>query len=37
VASGPDVSVFSRMVLAFPDGGPAAAEKATCTLDNVQR
>ena len=37
VASGPSVSVFTRMILAFPDGGPAAAEKATYTLDNAQR
>ena len=37
VASGPDASVFTRMTLAFPDGGPAAAETATYTLDNARR
>lgn len=37
VASGPDGSVFSRMTLGFPDGGPAAAETATYTLDNARR
>lgn len=35
VASGPSASVFTRMTLAFPDGGPAAAETATYTLDNA--
>ena len=33
VASAPNVSVFSQMTLAFPKGGPAAAETATYTLD----
>jgi hypothetical protein len=33
VASGPNVSVFSQMTLAFPKGGPAAAETSTYTLD----
>lgn len=37
VASGPEGSVFSRMTLGFPDGGPAAAETATYTLDNARR
>ena len=37
VASGPDAAVFTRMTLAFPDGGPAAAETATYTLDNARR
>ena len=33
VASGPGINVFSRMTLAFPEGGPAAAETATYTLN----
>jgi hypothetical protein len=33
VASGPGINVFSRMSLAFPEGGPAAAETATYTLN----
>jgi hypothetical protein len=37
VASGPEAAVFTRMTLAFPDGGPAAAETATYTLDNPRR
>ena len=37
VASGPEAAVFTRMTLAFPDGGPAAAETATYTLDNARR
>ena len=37
VASGPDAAAFTRMTLAFPDGGPAAAETATYTLDNARR
>ena len=36
VASGPSASVFTRMTLAFPEGGPAAAETATYTLDNAR-
>ena len=36
VASGPGIDVFSGMTLAFPQGGPAAAETATYTLDNPQ-
>jgi hypothetical protein len=35
VASAPNVSVFSQMTLAFPKGGPAAAETSTYTLDNA--
>lgn len=37
VASGPEAAVFTRMTLAFPEGGPAAAETATYTLDNARR
>ncbi len=37
VASGPEAAAFTRMTLAFPDGGPAAAETATYTLDNARR
>ena len=37
VASGPGVSVFSRMTLAFPEGGPAAADSSRYSLDNAQR
>lgn len=34
VASGPGIDAFSGMTLSFPNGGPAAAETATYTLDN---
>jgi hypothetical protein len=37
VASAPSINAFTRMTLAFPKGGPAAAETATFTLDNAQR
>ncbi|MCX6431765.1 MAG: hypothetical protein NTX29_02950 [Actinobacteria bacterium] len=37
VASAPNISAFTRMTLAFPEGGPAAAETATYTLDNRVR
>ena len=37
VASAPSSPAFTRMTLAFPDGGPAAAETATYTLDNKAR
>jgi hypothetical protein len=37
VASGPEAAAFTRMTLGFPDGGPAAAETATYTLDNARR
>ena len=36
VASGPGVTAFTRMTLTFPQGGPAAAEPATYTIDNPQ-
>ncbi len=35
VASGPNVTAFSRMTLTFPQNGPALAETATYTLDNL--
>jgi hypothetical protein len=34
VASGPGLTVFSRMVLTFPNGGPANLETGTMTLPN---
>lgn len=34
VASGPDVTAFSKMTLVFPKGGPAVADTSTYTLDN---
>jgi hypothetical protein len=34
VASGPGVTVFSRMKLTFTDGGPANLETGTMTLPN---
>ncbi len=34
VASGPNVTAFSKMTLVFPKGGPALADTATYTLDN---
>ena len=37
VASAPGVSAFTAVTLAFPKGGPAAAETATYTIDNPQR
>ncbi len=36
VASGPGVTAFTRMTLTFPQGGPAATETATYTIDNPQ-
>jgi len=35
VASGPGLTVFSRMVLTFPNGGPANLETGTMTLPNT--
>jgi hypothetical protein len=37
VASAPSISAFTRMTLAFPEGGPAGAETSRYTLDNAQR
>jgi len=37
VASGPTAPAFTRMTLAFPNLGPAAAETSTYTLDNEWR
>lgn len=34
LASGPGVTAFTRMKLAFPEGGPALAQTARYTLDN---
>jgi len=34
VASGPGLTVFSRMKLTFPNGGPAGLETGTMTLPN---
>jgi hypothetical protein len=37
VASGPSVTVFSQMTLVFANGGPAAADSVTYSLDNELR
>lgn len=35
LASGPNVTAFTKMTLAFPQGGPASANTATYLLDNA--
>jgi len=37
VASGPSLSVFSKVNVAFPKGGPASLETGSYTLDNAVR
>jgi hypothetical protein len=37
VASGPDLTAFSRMTLTFPNDGPAGLQSGWYTLDNQAR